>query len=83
MSMKHERVSVGKRRPVNLSIDQDIVRDARALGISLSKTAEAAIQAEVKAERIRRFQEENKDAFAYWNDWVETNGLPLEKYRLF
>lgn len=33
------------------------------------------------SEAARKWQEENAEAIASWNDWVEKNGLPLEKYR--
>ncbi len=30
-----------------------------------------------------KWREENKEAFEYWNEYVEINGLPLARYRLF
>jgi antitoxin CcdA len=38
---------------------------------------------EVKAERERRFKEENAEAFEEYNRFIEENGLPLERYRTF
>lgn len=35
----------------------------------------------LKDEIGRRWLEENRDAIAKWNTWVEKNGLPLERYR--
>jgi len=29
------------------------------------------------------WNEENGEAIKAWNDWVEKNGLPLERYRAF
>ena len=37
----------------------------------------------VKAESARRWQEENREAIASRNQWIEENGLPLARYRLF
>ena len=81
--MKHDPIATGKRKPVNLSLDTGIVAAAREHGINLSQVSEAAIRNATKAELERRWQEENKASFAYWNNWVEEHGLPLEKYRLF
>jgi antitoxin CcdA len=37
----------------------------------------------VKKARAERWLEENMAALDSYNEWVEANGLPLEKYRLF
>lgn len=37
----------------------------------------------LRAEKIRRWQAENRAAMDAQNEWVERNGLPLAKYRLF
>lgn len=76
---KHERIAA--RKATNLSLDSELVSDARALGINLSRACEDALRKEVSAERGRRWQEENKEAIAAWNDWAEKNELPLDKYR--
>lgn len=81
--MKHDTVSPRKRRAVNLSLDADIVDAAKAAGINLSRITEAALRAATKAEMERRWKEENRAAFDYWNAWVAENGLPLAKYRMF
>ncbi len=83
MRMKHDSTVKGKRRPVNMSIDSGVIAAARDVGINISQVSEAALRAATKAEQDRRWKEENRAAFDYWNDWVEENGLPLEKYRLF
>lgn len=81
--MKHETVAPRKRKAVNLSINPDVIADARAVGINISQVSEKAIKDAIRAERGRRWQEENREAMDGWNRWVEKNGLPLEKYRLF
>jgi antitoxin CcdA len=81
--MKRDSIASGKRRPVNLSLDSGVVAAAREAGINLSQACEAALRAAAKAERERRWQEENRDAIAAWNAWVEEHGLPLAKYRQF
>ena len=78
---KHERVTA--RKATNLSLDVDLVADARELGINLSRACEEGLRKEIAAERGRRWQEENKHAIAAWNVWAENNELPLDKYRQF
>ena len=81
--MKHERISSSKRKSVNLSIDSELVANAKAMGINLSQTCEAALSAALKKEREEQWIKENWDAIQSTNAWVEKNGLPLAKYRVF
>lgn len=81
--MKHDPIASGKRKAVNLSIDTGVVAAAREAGINLSQVSEVAIRDAAKKERDRLWKEENRAAIEANNAWVETHGLPLEKYRLF
>ncbi|MER8444476.1 type II toxin-antitoxin system CcdA family antitoxin [Mesorhizobium sp. M1066] len=72
-----------QRQSVNTSIDSQLVNDAKALGINISRAAEAGIAKAITAEKTRRWQEENKEAIESSNEYVRRNGLPLAKYRLF
>jgi antitoxin CcdA len=60
-----------------------LIEDARQLGINLSRACEQGIVAAVKAERERRWKDQNRDAIEDYNRWVEENGLPLAEYRQF
>jgi DNA-binding transcriptional regulator YdaS (Cro superfamily) len=42
-----------------------------------------AAEAALRAEKTRRWQAENRAAMDAQNEWVERNGLPLAKYRMF
>jgi antitoxin CcdA len=81
--MKHDRISAKTRKAVNLSIDAELVSNAKAMGINLSQTCEAALSAALKKEREEQWIKENWDAIQATNAWVEKNGLPLAKYRVF
>ena len=81
--MRPERISSSKRKSVNLSIDSELVANAKAMGINLSQTCEAALSAALKKEREEQWIKENWDAIQSTNAWVEKNGLPLAKYRVF
>jgi antitoxin CcdA len=71
------------RKAANLSLDSELLTQARDLDINLSRAAEDGIAKAVKAERERRWLEENAEAIRAYNEYIETNGLPLEEYRTF
>ena len=71
------------RQSVNTSIDSQLISDAKALGINISRAAEAGTAKAIAAEKTRRWQEENKEAIESSNEYVRRNGLPLAKHRPF
>ncbi len=71
------------RRSANLSIDADVLEEARALNVNLSRAAQDGIRHAVALEKARKWKEENADAIRSSNEYVEKYGLPLEKYRMF
>lgn len=81
--MKHDAIGSGRRKPVNLTLDTGVVAAAREAGINLSQACEAALREAAKAERARRWKEENQPAMEEWNRWLETNGLPFADLRLW
>ncbi len=71
------------RVKVNLTLDAEVAQDARALGLNMSRLAEAAISEAAKAERNRLWREENAQAIADYADEVARDGLPLARFRTF
>lgn len=71
------------RKAANLSLDSELLTQARELDINLSRAAEDGIAKAIKAERERRWLEENAEALEAHNDYLAEHGLPLEKYRMF
>lgn len=72
-----------QRRAANVSLNAQMVDDAKELGINISRACEEGLAKQVKAERERRWIEDNRAAIDGWNAWVAEHGLPLEKYRQF
>lgn len=70
---------VRQRRPVNVTIDQQLVEDAKQQGVNLSQAAEEGVRKAL----AEKWLEDNAEAIKSVNDWVDKNGLPLEKYRMF
>ncbi|MGE0212205.1 MAG: type II toxin-antitoxin system CcdA family antitoxin [Parvibaculaceae bacterium] len=62
------------KKAANLSADADLLAEAREYGISLSQTFQEALLAKVKAERARRWQEENREAIEEYNRYIEKHG---------
>lgn len=71
------------KRATNLTIDPGLLDEARALKINLSATFEASLREAVRKEKAAQWLAENRAALDGYNDWIEENGLPLEKYRQF
>ena len=71
------------RRATNVSLPTDLVEQARALGISVSRACEAGLADEVRRVREQQWIEENWEAIQSSNRWVEEHGLPLARYRMF
>ena len=76
-------MSQPSRKSANLSLDSDLVSQARDLKINLSRAAEDGIGRAVRAEQERLWRLENAEAIRLENDYVEKHGLPLAKYRQF
>jgi antitoxin CcdA len=71
------------RQPANLSIDSNLMREAKGLDVNVSRAAEAGIAEAVAAEKTRLWKLENRTTMDAWNDYAEKNGVPLEEYRQF
>ena len=73
--------SAARRKAANLTLDPDLVAEARALGVNLSQAAEAGLAAAVKAAQEAEWRRENAGAIDSSNRWVAENGLPLGRHR--
>ena len=71
------------RKPTNLSLDSNLLEEAKALGINISRSAEAGIAEAVRLHKQQKWLKENAGALASSNAYVAANGLPLAQYRRF
>jgi antitoxin CcdA len=69
------------RRPINVSLNEALVAEAKALGINISRAAESGLEQAVKNARDAKWLEENRAAIEAHNAWVEEHGLILDEYR--
>ena len=70
-----------RKKAINVSIDPEIAREAKAAGLNVSGVLERALRAELKAYREKHWKAENKAAIESMNAYVEKHGLPLAKFR--
>jgi antitoxin CcdA len=71
------------RQPANLSIDSNLMREAKGLDVNVSRAAEAGIAEAVAAEKTRLWKLENRATMDAWNEYVAKHGIPLEDSRQF
>lgn len=71
------------KKATNVSLAENLLAEAKALRINVSQAAESGLAKAVAEKRAELWVKENAKAFDCWNDYIEKNGLPLEKYRSF
>ena len=82
MGYAHPRRS-GKTIATNVSLDPELVAEARELGVNISRASAIGVEAEVARARAARWLEGNRSALESSNAFVEAQGLPLNSLRLF
>lgn len=71
------------KKATNLSINRDLLIEARSLNINLSATLEQALKEKVREKRRHQWREDNREAIENCNDLAEKNGLFSDKHRAF
>src|SRR5690606_8038066 len=82
-NMSRRSTEAAKKQATNVSIRSDLVAAAREAGINLSETLERALVAELDAKRKERWLEENREAIADYNSFVEERGVFSDGLRSF
>jgi antitoxin CcdA len=73
----------GARRATNLTLDSALLKQAKALGVNISRACERGLALEVAAAEEKLWLEENGPALDAANAYVEARGLPLARHRKF
>ena len=71
------------KKPVNLSLNSDLLKLGKDLGLNLSSVAEAALAQAVKVSMAERWLTENAEAIQAYNEHVEANGAFSDGSRTF
>jgi len=77
------RTKAVAKRAANVSVRSDLLTAAREAGVNLSATLERALAEELAILKRKRWQEENRDAIAAYNDYVEEHGTFSDDVRSF
>lgn len=76
-------MTIQARKPHDLTVNEALAAEATELGLDVPGAAEKGIALAIKAEKERRWKQENAEAIKASNDYVAKHGLPLAKYRTF
>jgi antitoxin CcdA len=68
-----------RKRAVNLFVDTELLDEARRLRINISETLEHRLRNIVRAEQEKRWLEENREAIASINSFIDRHGLLASK----
>lgn len=71
------------KRATNVSLNEDLVTEAKALGINLSQACEAGLAKQVAETRAEQWKRENKAAIESYNAYIATHGMPYDEFRKF
>jgi antitoxin CcdA len=83
MRMASRAAKSSPRRATNVSLPEDLIGAAKELNVNISQACEKGLQEAVSKTRAERWMEENRQAIASSNAYVEKHGLPLARYRQF
>jgi antitoxin CcdA len=78
-----QRHQPAAKRATNVSIRSDLLDAARAAGVNLSATLERALAEELASARRARWREDNRDAVAAYNQYVDEHGAFADGVRSF
>lgn len=71
------------KKACNVSINEDLLRQARELGLNLSQTLEEQLVKLVREAKARQWAEENREAIESQARWIEKHGMWHDGLRMF
>jgi antitoxin CcdA len=77
------RNQTAAKRATNVSIRSDLLAAAREAGVNLSATLERALKEELAEVKRKRWREENREAIAAYNEYIEKHGTFSDDVRSF
>ena len=83
MRMKYAHSSAAVRKPVNLTINSELLAAARKAKINLSSVLEGALVQQLRQSRRETWLCANAKAIDAYNERVETDGLFSDSLRAF
>jgi len=71
------------KKAANLSINSELLNQAKALQINLSATLERALTEAIRDKQRQQWQQENRQAIEDYNQRIETEGCFSDNLRSF
>ena len=71
------------KRAANLTLSTDVLADAKALGINISKACDLHLRELVRKEKEARWKAEHTGFIQAYNQTVADESLPLDAWRTF
>lgn len=71
------------KRSTSLTLDRDLLDEAKALGVNVSRAAEKGITADLKVAREAKWRADNREAISKTNAYIEEHGIPFADQRKF
>lgn len=71
------------KKACNVSVNEDLLRQAKELGINLSQTLEGELEKRVREAKAQAWCEENKAAIEAYNRYVAEHGVWSDGLRAF
>ncbi len=81
--MKTGNETNAPKKSTNLTVDQELLAEARRFKINISATLERALAVEVKTRRRQEWLAQNKESLEACNRYVDKHGLFSDDYRVF
>jgi len=82
-TMHAEHPSPSSKRAANLTLSTEVLADAKALGINISKACDLHLRELVRKEKEARWKAEHSDFIQAYNQTVAEESLPLDAWRTF
>ena len=73
----------GLKKATNLTLNTQVLAEAKKLGINISKVCDAFLESLVRQEKERLWKLEYAKFISEYNQITDEEGLPLDKWRTF
>lgn len=71
------------KKPTNLSLNSDLLKQCKAMKINLSATLEQALTDKLAKSKSEKWADENKNAIRAYNEFVDEHGCFSDEFREF
>lgn len=74
---------IPQRKATNITLSADVLTEAKALGINISKSCDDFLRGLIAREQAKRWRTEHAEFITTYNRVVAEEGLPLDQWRTF